>query len=347
MVDSQKIKVGDIIIPSARKYPDGALYVTSVEGDVIEAHPMGGGFGYKFPPEAQKKYDFRVVTDAERSNPTWARARFGLDESPTWFGWDCGERWNGWRCPWFEKSEAQSILAYFGAHNHTVEYREADDTFSIKFEDDDPYEAKGEDIKVAPDKTLHLYRVGDGFTWEEIPDPTECEVCDGVALNADKTCPKCGVSHAGEPCDKCRRFGSHRDECDAAPTRDTEGGPAYVAPEDRESEEKEHNRALRELAGDFEKAYQYYKGWGFEFEHPGVFCYYQLGGDIRVYFTPDWSDKGKVDVQVNNGNGETFAHIGKRHAFTDLNAPYKLFAIVKPYLDIIGDRTSAELERIF
>ena len=56
--------------------------------------------------------------------------------------------------------------------------------------------------------------------------PTQCEACN-VALAADLTCPKCGVSHTAAPCATCGRSGLHKDDCTEPPGHDTEGGPAH------------------------------------------------------------------------------------------------------------------------
>jgi hypothetical protein len=58
--------------------------------------------------------------------------------------------------------------------------------------------------------------------------PTQCEACN-VPLDSDLSCPKCGVWHAGEPCDTCGRFGYHKDDCMDPPRGNCwEGGPAFL-----------------------------------------------------------------------------------------------------------------------
>ncbi len=161
--------------------------------------------------------------------------------------------------------------------------------------------------------------------------PKTCEACN-VALTPDLQCPQCGVSHTAAPCATCGRVGLHKDDCTEPPGHDTEGGPAYVPP--RVSEAR-----LKELVATFERAYQYYMGWGFAFEHPGIFTYYQLGGDLRVCFTPDWTEPGQVDVQVHAAGGDALDDQGGDHDFTkDQSAP-ALFGIVKPYLDRLAGKS--------
>jgi hypothetical protein len=54
------------------------------------------------------------------------------------------------------------------------------------------------------------------------------------------------------------------------------------------------------LVKGFEEAFKYYRGWIFGYEYPGFFAYHQMGGDLTVYFTPDWNTAGKVAIQVSN-----------------------------------------------
>lgn len=54
-----------------------------------------------------------------------------------------------------------------------------------------------------------------------------CEACN-IALPPDLNCTKCGVSHAGDACPTCGRFGLHKDDCTQPPCGNGfEGGPAY------------------------------------------------------------------------------------------------------------------------
>jgi hypothetical protein len=166
--------------------------------------------------------------------------------------------------------------------------------------------------------------------------PKKCEGC-GVDLNKDLTCPKCGVAHTAAPCATCGRVGLHKDDCTEPPNHDTEGGPAYIAPEERRA-------AVVELAKTFDRAYQYYNGWGFEYAHPGLFRYYQLGGDISVYFTPDYDSYGVVPVQVIGDDGNVVDDCGDHEFKGDRSAP-TLFRIVKPYLDKLTGKSAKDFVR--
>lgn len=90
----------------------------------------------------------------------------------------------------------------------------------------------------------------------------------------------------------------------------------------------------------FERMWKYYKGWVFAYEHPGVFCYHQMGGPLTIYFTPDFDKEGIVPIQISDDQGNTPkveevpyenpTHNGAPHEQIEA---YHLFQIVRPYLE--------------
>lgn len=101
-------------------------------------------------------------------------------------------------------------------------------------------------------------------------------------------------------------------------------------------EEKEVQKLVKVL----EDMYKYYHGWHFEYVYPGYFAYHQMGGDLSVYFTPDWNHEGKVSIQVHNSEGEWISGEEVSYVAPEQNGTsngkvgaYKLFRIVKPFLD--------------
>lgn len=97
---------------------------------------------------------------------------------------------------------------------------------------------------------------------------------------------------------------------------------------------------IQELVLVFQSMYKYYHGWVFDYEYPGFFVYYQMGGDISVYFTPDFNHRGKVSIQIKGSDGDTLqAEEVPYHAPTHNGVPYEqaeafeLFRIVKRFLD--------------
>lgn len=85
----------------------------------------------------------------------------------------------------------------------------------------------------------------------------------------------------------------------------------------------------------FEESYKYYKGWVFEWMHPGVFAYHQMGGSLSVFFTPNHSKRGLIDIQVsNNDHGQVVD--GEDVSYKGELEPYQLFEIVRPWLEKHG-----------
>lgn len=89
-----------------------------------------------------------------------------------------------------------------------------------------------------------------------------------------------------------------------------------------------------ELRDTFESMYKYYKGWVYEFAHPGVFVYHQMGGPLSIYFTPDHDEPGVVSIQQQNNEGETIDSKSVRYGDgKEAIEPYRLFEIVRPWLE--------------
>ena len=104
-------KRGDVLVPKGRKYPVGALEVAEVDGEFLYAFPLGGGFRLKFDAAGQKKYAFKVVPKAQQRSRL-VKAKFSIDDGPTFTGWWSGERWNGWATPAFEEEEFKKVLKW-------------------------------------------------------------------------------------------------------------------------------------------------------------------------------------------------------------------------------------------
>lgn len=93
----------------------------------------------------------------------------------------------------------------------------------------------------------------------------------------------------------------------------------------------------------FEEMYKYYKGWVFAYEYPGFFAYHQMGGNLSVLFTPDWNQRGKIPIQINNEDGEGIQVDEVPYEAPARNGiPYEkaeawaVFRIVRPYLEKFG-----------
>lgn len=103
-------------------------------------------------------------------------------------------------------------------------------------------------------------------------------------------------------------------------------------------------KEINELVEVFEQMYKYYHGWHFAYEYPEFFVYHQMGGDLSVFFTPDWNKRGKVSIQIQDSEGKTihseevpYSHPTRNGAPIELVEAYALFRIVRPYLDANKD----------
>lgn len=83
------------------------------------------------------------------------------------------------------------------------------------------------------------------------------------------------------------------------------------------------------LLKEFEAKYPKYNNWVFEYMYPGSYSY--SDGKTVVFFTPDWTNEGEVDIQITD-EGANY--------LDGTDVPYKapltadqLFQIVKPFLD--------------
>lgn len=90
-------------------------------------------------------------------------------------------------------------------------------------------------------------------------------------------------------------------------------------------------KAIQKLVQTFEEMYKYYHGWHFAYEHEGAFVYHQMGGDLSVFFTPDFDEPGKVAIQITDINGKTVE--ADEISYSPPIDAYSLFKIVRPFLD--------------
>ncbi len=87
-------------------------------------------------------------------------------------------------------------------------------------------------------------------------------------------------------------------------------------------------KETQEYVRAFETTYKTTFGWVFAWEYPGVFVYYK--GQYAVYFTPEYSTKDMVDIQLVEGEGGDVSD-GAEVPFQP-RTPAGLFAIVSAFL---------------
>jgi hypothetical protein len=68
--------------------------------------------------------------------------------------------------------------------------------------------------------------------------------------------------------------------------------------------------------------------WEFDYMYPGFFSY--TNGRTRVFFTPDFDEKGDISIQVTTEDGEYLR--GDNVRYEDPLTPTMLFRIVEPWL---------------
>lgn len=85
------------------------------------------------------------------------------------------------------------------------------------------------------------------------------------------------------------------------------------------------SRDLDALAADIEARFSIVEGWRFEYMYPGFLSYGK--DDLTLCFTPDFNGKGKVDIQLQSNEGDSFD-------FGDL-VPYKVPLSAETIVEIV------------
>lgn len=96
---------------------------------------------------------------------------------------------------------------------------------------------------------------------------------------------------------------------------------------------------LAALAAAFDEKYGSYDGWTFDFMRPGAFAYHHPEKEITIFFTPENSEEGVIDIAVSPEPGveNVLAAVGYDAAATGRAGnltPEYLFASVKGWLDM-------------
>lgn len=100
----------------------------------------------------------------------------------------------------------------------------------------------------------------------------------------------------------------------------------------------------RELAGWIKQKHPEYNGWTFEYMYPGYFSYYK--GYVRVFFTPDFNDKGQIDQQVQTEDGDVINDQRLEHfngvKYSEPLTVEQLFDNAKPMMDAVDKIVALE-----
>lgn len=73
--------------------------------------------------------------------------------------------------------------------------------------------------------------------------------------------------------------------------------------------------------------------WEFWFDIPEVFSYSHMTRPVDVYFTPDWTEYGLLDIEVMHREEGRSLEVAGPFRFREDRRPETLFELVKPYLD--------------
>ncbi len=113
-----KFSKGDILVGKGQEFPDGAWMVDGYDhiGRLL-VHPLGGGVQARMTAVTASL--FRVADDAEREGTLHRQGRFAIGgfEDTAFTGWWDGQTWNGWAKPFFERAEAERLIAWLGREN--------------------------------------------------------------------------------------------------------------------------------------------------------------------------------------------------------------------------------------
>lgn len=109
-----KYSKGDVLVPKAKDFPDGAIVVDGYDKKgLLMAHLLQGEAGLRL--SALSASVFRLVDEGERVGALFRRGRFALAKSEEAFeGWTDGRTWNGWQMPRFEKADAERLGRWLG-----------------------------------------------------------------------------------------------------------------------------------------------------------------------------------------------------------------------------------------
>lgn len=96
------------------------------------------------------------------------------DDNKSFMGYATDRNWNGWECPLFSKASADKIMAHINENGCQMTYDAEDDSYTVKYPDDDAVEAfEGGDYLINGN-IEHLYPIGSySWTWDRAPEENE------------------------------------------------------------------------------------------------------------------------------------------------------------------------------
>lgn len=95
------------------------------------------------------------------------------------------------------------------------------------------------------------------------------------------------------------------------------------------------NVKAERIAKELQQDYQTFQGWDFEYVYPGFLAYHSPGGSYSLFFTPDFTEHGEINLQLQTEPGEVvWSHTVK---YKDPLHAKDILEIIEPYLTMAGD----------
>lgn len=93
---------------------------------------------------------------------------FAIEDGEVFNGYTYNEHWNGWDVPYGTKEVVEKIIDVFELED--IHYDSENDQYFCKMQDEDEQECFAEGIGICntEDGFKHLYRLGNGWVWDEV-----------------------------------------------------------------------------------------------------------------------------------------------------------------------------------
>lgn len=111
-----------------------------------------------------------------RTSVKYHRLNVALDDGPEFAAWSTGDTWNGWDTPYFEKKEADAVIAYFASMDedvggpHKAYYDKKRDTYVIQWypSTDEGVDEWSSEMIATPEGKKKVYDIGRrSYTWAD------------------------------------------------------------------------------------------------------------------------------------------------------------------------------------
>jgi hypothetical protein len=168
-IELQDVKDGDVLARDDQEYPEGAVQVTEVDGELV-GYTLGGGFTLNLKG-LLKDWPFHVATEEEKVLK-YSLHTYEIEGIPHKFkGFGAGMHWNGWEMPMFDWAEAARLCGIM--QFDWWYYHEKDDGFYTLSEQADEIDFwPAENIMLKDEGfEVRVYGIGTGcWCWDQCPE---------------------------------------------------------------------------------------------------------------------------------------------------------------------------------